>query len=236
MALDSPTPPDNQPNRRWQRLGLAGVITTAVLLLGATFWVSQGGGSPVSGATGAASPDASESDPAAAPDPTEPPATITPAPSAAPGTDAPAPEESEAPVEVPPLAELPPVPLTEQVAPVPGVVFGIDSLEAVDGVAQGPGEVGGPALRFTLTMRNDTDAEVSLAATVVNLYAGADQLPMVDLREPGGIPLPETVAAGATVTGVFIFAVPTDQRDQVKIGVDYVVGVPIVVFEGSAPR
>jgi hypothetical protein len=30
--------------------------------------------------------------------------------------------------------------------------------------------------------------------------------------------------------------VPPEQRDQVKIGVDYTVGVPIVVFEGAGPR
>lgn len=235
MAVDPPGLPDKQTHPRWRRLGLAGVIGVAVLLLGATFWVSQGGGSPVAGATGAVSPNATPGTATASAEPTAetPVQSAEPSPGASPQTEAPAPEP---PADAAPLTELPPVPLTEQVAPVPGVVFGIDGLEAVDGVAQGPGEVGGPALRFTLTLRNDTEATVSLASTVVNLYAGAEQLPMVDLQEPGGLPLPDDVGAGATVTGVFVFAAPVDQRDQVKIGVDYLVGVPIVVFEGAAPR
>jgi hypothetical protein len=122
------------------------------------------------------------------------------------------------------------------VAPVPGVVVSIDNLEAVTGEAEGPGEVAGPALRFTLTLRNDGNTPVSLESTIVTVYSGPNQEPAIDLREPGGVALPGEIAAGATVTGVFIFTVPVEHRDQVKIGVDYTVGVPIVVFEGAAPR
>lgn len=233
MATHDPEPGTGAAPRRWRWIGIGGVTGVAVLLLAATVWLSQGGGSPVAGATGAASAEAT-TDPAP-PDPGGP-ATGSPPGSSeqpAPATGEPAPDPTDDSVL---LAELPPVPLGEQVAPVPGVVFGIDALEPVEGIAQGPGEVGGPALRFTLTVRNDTDAPVSLLSTVVNLYAGSEQLPMVDLREPGAVPLPEEVAVGASVTGVFVFAVPPEQRDQVKVGVDYTVGVPIVVFEGPAPR
>ena len=248
MELKDPQIPGEHAGRKWRWLGLAAVVTAAVLLFGASVWVSQGGGVPLAGATGASSPTS-------APTPTEeqpvteaPVATADPAveqpapPSEEPASEEPAPEApaeppaAETPVEPAPLPELPAVPLTEEVAPVPGVVVSIDSLEAVEGEAQGPGEVGGPALRFTLTMRNDGDAPVSLESTVVNVYSGPDQAPAVDLRGPGGIPLPAEVAAGATVTGVFIFMVPTEHRDQVRIGVDYTVGIPIVVFEGAGPR
>lgn len=233
MATHDPDTGTGATPRRWRWIGIGGVTGIAVLLLAATVWLSQGGGSSVAGATGASSPQDPTGATSATPDPSGTPIE-TPAaePTEPASTGMPAPEATDV---AAPLAELPPVPLTEQVAPVPGVVFGIDGLEAVEGIAQGPGEVGGPAVRFTLTVRNDTDAPVSLVATVVNLYAGSDQLPMVDLREPGAVPLPEDVAAGGTVTGVFVFAVPVEERDQVKVGVDYTVGVPIVVFEGQAP-
>ena len=246
MASTDPATPGEPKSRRWRWIGLAAVIVAAAVLFGATIWGSQGGGLPLSGATGAGvtSPTPSDSpdavlEPAAPTDPAEPSNEESP-----PEADTPAPEGTEPDdgsdgppsTEVAPLVELPAVPLTEQVAPVPGVVFSIGSLEAVDGGAQGPGEVAGPALRFTLTLRNDGDAPVSLTSTVVNVYSGAEQLPAVDLREPGAVPLPAEVGAGESVTGVFVFAVPVEQRDQVKIGVDYTVGTPIVVFEGTAPR
>jgi hypothetical protein len=242
MNLKASKDPGQKTGRKWRWLGLAAVATAAVLLFGASLWVSQGGGTPLAGATGATSPTSvatptGEQPATEAPAPADP-ATEPPTPT----SEQPAPEEpgetpaADTPVEVAPLPELPAVPLTEEVAPVPGVVVSIDSLEAVEGEAQGPGEVGGPALRFTLTMRNDGDAPVSLESTVVNVYSGPDQAPAVDLSGPGGVPLPGEVAPGATVTGVFIFMVPPEQRDQVKIGVDYTVGVPIVVFEGAGPR
>lgn len=242
MVLKDPAQPDKPAGRTWRWIGLAAVVVVAGLLFGATLWVSQGGAGPLAGATGASTatpaptPDAAQPV-AETPPPTEPAEEPVVPPSDEPAVEAPVePESTEPAVDAAPLPELPPVPLTEQVAPVPGVVVSISSLEAVEGEAQGPGEVAGPALRFTLSMRNDGDAPVSLTSTVVTVYSGPEQTPAVDLRGPGGVPLPEEVGPGATVTGVFVFTVPPEERDQVKIGVDYTVGVPIVVFEGSAPR
>jgi hypothetical protein len=159
--------------------------------------------------------DGETAPPAAAPDPSAPPAD--------PGQPAP-----------PPAPD--PVTLTEPAAPVPGVTFAVSGLEAVEGAANGPGEVAGPALRFTLSIRNDTPEAVSLASTVVNLFAGPDQAPATDVGEPGGVPLPETVAPGQSAMGVFVFTVPVESRDQVRISVDYSVDAPVVLFEGAAPR
>jgi hypothetical protein len=155
----------------------------------------------------------------------------SPSPSAA------APPASEAPAAEPaPPAERAPVPLTDSVAAVPGVVFSIGTIDAIDGVARGPGEVGGPALRFTVTVRNDTQEAVSLTSTVVNLFFGAEQNPATELTASGSAAFPASVAPGSVRQGVFVFTVPSDERDQVRIAVDYSVGVPIVLFEGAAPR
>ncbi|TDW29960.1 hypothetical protein [Cryobacterium psychrophilum] len=173
-----------------------------------------------SGATPSASPEAPNTATPVAPDPeTAPPVT---APPTVPGDAAPPVEQA-------------PVSLTDSAAAVTEVVFSLGALKAVDGVAQGPGEVGGPAVRFTLTVRNDTAATVSLAATIVNFYAGADQAPAGQVFQPGGVPLPREVKPGQTATGTFVFVVPQSDRDQVKITVDYSVGVPLVVFQGAAP-
>jgi hypothetical protein len=242
MQQKDPVKPGRFSGRAWRSIGLAAVATAAVLLFGATMWVSQGPGLP--GAAGVGTPEpapaatsAATQSSAEAPVPTEIPAESTVPPADEDPTEQPAePTVDSPPVDAAPLPELPSVPLTEEVAPVPGVVIGIDGLEAVTGEAQGPGEVGGPALRFTLSMRNDGDSAVSLESTVVTVYSGPDQLPALELRAPGGVPLPGEIPARSTVTGVFIFTVPPEQRDQVKIGVDYTVGIPIVVFEGAAPR
>lgn len=163
--------------------------------------------------------------------------TAVPAPESKPApTPAPAPPSAPRAGEPAPPPERPAVPFTRSSAPVAGVVFSIDKLQAVKGIAQGPGEVGGPSLRFELTVRNDTAKAVSLTSTVVNVYFGPDEAPATELRKPGGIPLPETVAPGRTARGVFIFAVPEESRDQVRITADYTAGVPIAVFEGQAPR
>ena len=183
--------------------------------------ISESTPNPRATATTPATPSAVPSTPPTA---TTPPIVATPAP-----TDAAAGELA------PPAAQVP-VPLTEPAAAVPGVVFGVGAVEAVDGVARGPGEVGGPSLRFTVTVRNDTSDTVSLASTVVNLFFGPEQSPATELTSSGGAPFPASVAPGATEQGVFVFAVPSDSRDQIRIAVDYSAGVPIVLFEGAAPR
>lgn len=183
--------------------------------------------------SGVSASSTSSAQPSIAPSAT-PLASTSPAPTTTPDV-APAPSEA-APAEPAPPAAQAPVPLTDSAAAVPGVVFSVGTLESVDGVARGPGEVGGPSLRFTVTMRNDTSATVSLTSTVVNLFFGAEQSPATELTASGGAPFPEAVAPGATQQGTFVFTVPNDQRDQVRIAVDYLADVPIVLFEGAAPR
>lgn len=117
-----------------------------------------------------------------------------------------------------------------------GVTVALDDLEAVEGEASMPGEIAGPSLRFTVTFTNDSDEAYSLLGAVTNVYYGADQIPAIELAEPGGEPFPQEVAAGKSVTGTFVYNVPTDQRDQVRITVDYDAAEPALVFEGAAPQ
>jgi len=232
-------PPDSSRARWTTRLGWTAVALAVVVLVVLTTALVSGTAATEQGrlpATSSATPSPGISSPALTPgasaEPVSPDAAAPEAPNpdpAAPETPATVPGDAVPPVEQPPVA------LTDSAAAVPEVVFSLGALQAVDGEAQGPGEVGGPAVRFTLTVRNDTTETVSLAATIVNFYAGADQSPAGEIFHPGGAPLPREVKPGQSVSGTFLFVVARSDRTQVKITVDYSVGVPLVVFEGTAP-
>jgi hypothetical protein len=128
-----------------------------------------------------------------------------------------------------------PVPIESPGTITQGLTAQILGIEAVDGVAQGPGEVSGPSIRFTVTITNGTTAAVDLGSTVVTVDYGADRTPAGQLYEPGASPMPTTVTAGAAASGVYVFSVPLDQRGLVNITVDYSVGVPPLIFSGRVP-
>jgi hypothetical protein len=116
-----------------------------------------------------------------------------------------------------------------------GVTAEIVALEAVDGVAELPGEISGPALRVTVRLTNGTDAALALARVQVDLNSGSDRAPGLALNEPGGAPFVGELAPGESADGVYVFGVPVDNRDQVQVLVLYSVDAPMVVFEGPAP-
>lgn len=119
---------------------------------------------------------------------------------------------------------------------VSGVTVSLGELEAVDGEANAPGETAGPAVRFTVTVENGTDASIDLSTVVVTAYSGADRVPAEPLTEPGAVPFESEVAARETATATFVYTVPVEQRDDVTIIVDYQAGVPAAVFQVVAPR
>ncbi|CAB4543988.1 MAG: hypothetical protein F2534_02560 [Actinobacteria bacterium] len=117
-----------------------------------------------------------------------------------------------------------------------GMSFRIESLEPVDGEANGPGEIAAPSVRVTIVATNGGTAPVLLETVVVDLRSGTDQVPAPPLSGPGGVRFSGSLAPGASATGVYVFDVPVDRRDLVSILVSYVAAVPPVVFEGPAPR
>jgi len=228
--VGSPTGRRPNPRRRfWWIIAAAAVMVLIVVLVVAGMAASRTDSKDAI-PLGSASTSTPEPTPGTSTSPTPPPS--APEPTTVPVASAPAEDPLTEPA--PPAAQAP-VALTDKAQAVPGVVFSVDKMEAVDGVARGPGEVGGPSIRFAVTVRNDTADVVSLTSTVVNLFFGADQTPATELTASGGVPFAGAVEPGTTQQGVFIFAVPRDQREQVRIAVDYSVGVPIVVFEGVAP-
>ncbi|WP_285241003.1 hypothetical protein [Pseudarthrobacter sp. MEB009] len=252
------TTPDNPagPLAGRRRLIIVAVVLALLLIAGTVWATTRPGVSPTAAqATEAASaaPDTSGPDPSAAaadPDPSAAPASADPSapPAPVPAAEppqAPAPEAAPA-VETPPAGSdeelaaveqpvAPAVPLVGTAVVKTGVSAAITDVEAVNGEATGIGEVAGPALRFKITVKNDTAAEISLDPAVINVSYGADNSPASSLSGPGPEPFPATVAPGASATGIFVFGVPKDSRGSVKIFFNLDAGTPIAAFEGQAP-
>ncbi|CAN5330967.1 hypothetical protein BH11ACT1_BH11ACT1_12750 [soil metagenome] len=152
-------------------------------------------------------------------------------------TPAPTPVDTPAePIETSPPAASITVPIDAEAEIATGVTARIASLEAVTGTAMQPGEVGGPALRATIELVNSTDAPIDLRGAVVNLAYGAGSTPASPIAQPGGEPFAQSVAAGETAKGIYVFTVPSTGRDNVSLDVDVRLGGQITVFEGPAPR
>jgi hypothetical protein len=108
------------------------------------------------------------------------------------------------------------------------------AMKAVQGRATQPGDVAGPAVRFTIRLHNATAKTVGLTNAVVNATYGSDQEPAYPLSD--GTPFPSTVSAGKSVTGVFVFTVPESARGTVAVSIDTSTADPVVAFTGRAPR
>jgi hypothetical protein len=173
--------------------------------------------------------------PDAEPGQTTPSATSSPTPDAAPSsgpTGTPSTGSlDEVPVEEPTTA--PPVPLTQTADFGTGMKLRIAQIESVEGVARGPGEIEGPALRLTLRMSNGSSSAVSLESVIVDLTTGGDHVPAATLTGPGGKPFEGEVPAKGSVTAVYVFAVPEDARDHLQVAVSYVSDAPVVLLAGA---
>jgi hypothetical protein len=171
-----------------------------------------------------------------------PPATTGPSATAAPTPDevelAPAPRTPEPTGPTSDANALPPslpaVGLDETAAVGNGITATVSSLEAIDGTAQGPGNVAGPALRATVRITNGTAEPVSLDAVVVDMATGSDLSPASPLDDPSERPFSGTVAPGESAEGVYVFTVPVDDRAAVTVSVGYQAGAPFLVFTGPA--
>ena len=222
----------DQPVRRRPRWGTTALLTAlaAVIVVAVAIGVLTAAGAPRPAATtrpvttSSASPSAGPTEsasPAAAPSPTatKAKAKASPKPAAAP---APQPTKTAT--------------ITKPTVIVKSLTAKVTKMEAVQGTAEGPGEIAGPSVRFTIAITNTTGKTFTLSNTVVNAYYGADATPAVELRMPGGRSFPTSVKNGASATGVFLFNIPKSSRAKVEVTVDTSVRNPVVAFKGSAPE
>jgi hypothetical protein len=183
---------------------------------------------------------ASSSEPASSPEPAAPPgskgaATAAPTPGAEPSSG-PTGTPTAGSLDIVPAGEMhtkAPVPWTRPASFGSGLALRVTNIEDVAGVAHGPGEIAGPAVRLTFALVNGGDEPVSLESVVLAATYGARETPAVTLSGPGEKPFGGTLAPGGTATGRYVFAIPVDERDQVQVVASYTGGAPAVSFEGS---
>lgn len=177
-------------------------------------------------------------EPAAEPAPEQP---VEPEPAPEP---APAPAAPEASAAEPHLSDdaaqaaipqpvAPPVELKEPATVKSGLDAKVTDISAVEGEAVGIGEIAGPAIKFTIEVTNDTDAEVSTNGVAVNLEYGKNATPAGQLSGPGTADFPTVIAIGKTASATYVFNVPVADRGLVRILLSVDASLPIAAFEGA---
>lgn len=221
--------PARRPSRRTTAV-LVGVLIAVIVVVTVIGLITAAALPPASSPTAAGVPAATYS---TAPSPAGTPAvsaTATPTASAtekpeATATTAPSPQVTKS----VPITESTPAAIKKELS------VRVTKMEAITGTADGPGEVSGPSVRFTIRIDNTTGASVNLSNTVVNAYIGVNATPAIALQSPGGRAFPASVADGGSATGVFVFNIPKAARSTVQVTVDTSVNNPVIAFKGSAP-
>ena len=232
MSTHEKQPPEPGGTRRTRNVVLLAVAAVVVIgLATAGIWWGVANGS-------ASSPVAAESPSS----PTSAPHSSSPTPSASkPSTAKPAPTATPKPTAQPgaagaALPQREPIALSTKTVVDKGVTVTMSKLEAVKGEASGPGEVAGPAIRFTLVFANPGAAAYGSQPIVVNAYYGQDNTPALPLSGPGATTLAASIPAHSSASATYVFTVPEDQRGSVTITVDYQAGAPAIAFQGAAPK
>ncbi len=106
--------------------------------------------------------------------------------------------------------------LTDPAPLAAGAEATVTKIESVQSSAELPGEISGPALRFTIKATAG-DKPLDLSTVVVNTYFGSERTPAIEVGAPGGKPFSGEVSPGKSATGVYVFNVPVAQRDLVRL-------------------
>lgn len=112
-----------------------------------------------------------------------------------------------------------------------GVAASITNLKTLTTQANGPGEISGPGVQLTIRIDNQTSSELSVGSVAVNLQDanGTPGSPIDSATHPfSGL-----VAAGKSVTAVYVFNLPTEHRNPTTVSITYSTKAPVVLFNGD---
>ncbi|HJG50465.1 MAG TPA: hypothetical protein K8U89_00165 [Brachybacterium faecium] len=233
-------------NRRGRRAGLW-IVGCVLLLAGGALWLGlttagrdgseapgTGGGTQMeeedSAPSGSADSSAEPSDGGSSGEPAESPPVV--------GFDPQGTRPTTAPPKTPAPtdgagSELEPAEPAAVVEAPGSILVSLVKVESVSGEATAGGEISGPALRITVSIRNNGEDALDLEYIVVNTYWGEERVPAGSVMQPGGAPFRGSLAPGEDAEGVYLFSVAEADREDVAITVDHQVGEPIVVFRGD---
>ena len=111
-----------------------------------------------------------------------------------------------------------------------GVSVKVVKIEHVQGKANGPGEVAGPAVRLTVQVANGSPKQLSMELALVNVYYGEARTPAASLSGPGADPLAGSIDPGKSASGRYVFGVPRSKQDQLTVEFSYTTDAPTVIF------
>ena len=98
----------------------------------------------------------------------------------------------------------------------------------------GPGTIKGqPAVAFTLAFTNKSGRTISVNTVNVTATYGSAHTPASPANSSSNTPLSGQVKPGDTATGVYAFAIPKADRDDVSLQLWYAQGQPVVVISGA---
>lgn len=218
-SVDPVGPKDNR--KRTIAWIVGGVVAAAVIAVAIAFAVM-----PRDATAEPATSESSSPESLASPSGSTSPESTEPAESASP-------EASTAP-DANPFPELEPV-APQEPGEATGITASLVKFESVTGEVVGPGDVAAAAVRVTLDVTNTGTGPLDLNLVVMNAYIGAQRDPAETYEQPGGSPVNGSLAPGETATGVYLFRIPEDRRDDVTFVVDYYAGQPAITFRGPVP-
>jgi len=214
-----------------------GLLLLAVGACSANDPETPAGGAPAPSAGSSSTPGS------AGPLPSGAPSTAAPGPSATPGSTLPPPATTPVPPPTPggtdetvaPREEVtkPPVKLDKPSNTGSGVTVQITKVKSINSKAQLPGEVAGPAVSLTVTVKNDSTKTLDIGTVVVSLLDSSGA-PGNEMSAKPADPLRGTVKAGGTATGVYVFTVDKDRRNPVSVNITLAGAAPVLVFKGDA--
>jgi hypothetical protein len=136
-------------------------------------------------------------------------------------------------VPVKPVKTKEPIPLDGTAGFGTGLTVQISDIDSVKGVATAPGEIAGPALKISVVADNSSKKAIDLRSVVVFVTYSKKQTPAIKLSA-GTRPLEGRLPADARRKGTYVFNVPRDERDLIRVEVSYSGKAPTVSFEGPA--
>lgn len=125
------------------------------------------------------------------------------------------------------------VPLTGRAQVGGGISASISGVTRISAVAHRPGEISGPAVSITLKLKNGSSRAVDLSQVTVTVADHAG-LPAPTISQNDSNPLANSLAAGRSVSGVYVFSLPAKSTDPISISVTVLNTAPVVLFVGDS--
>lgn len=163
--------------------------------------------------------------------------------SASPGASGAAPmEPTQTPVSPPAQSATPsavsqstkPAVKLTQPAKTSGLSFRVTGLKAITSKARGPGEVSSDALQVKVQLTNDSKENFDATSVLVTLVDSKGD-PGEEMLGPPFQPFKGVVKPGRRADSVWIFNVPKNRRQPVRILVTLPTDDPVLLFRGNAP-